>query len=83
MTVSERRASYSLQQRIKVYDPDSMARRLNQGKTQGKMIVNGINILNKSSLDTDIIMDRIKHRRETHNRVERRRRDMLVSVFCK
>lgn len=83
MTVSERRASYSLQQRIKVYDPDSMARLLNQGKTQGKMIVNGINILNKSSLDTDIIMDRIKHRRETHNRVERRRRDMLVSVFCK
>ncbi|KAL1927989.1 hypothetical protein VTP01DRAFT_3394 [Rhizomucor pusillus] len=77
MTVSERRASYSLQQRIKVYDPDSMARLLNQGKTQGKMIVNGINILNKSSLDTDIIMDRIKHRRETHNRVERRRRDML------
>lgn len=83
MTVSERRASYSLQQRIKVYDPDSMARRLNQRKTQGKMIVNDINILNKSSLDTDIIMDRIKHRRETHNRVERRRRDMLVSVFCK
>lgn len=81
MTVSERRASYPLQQRLKIYSPETMARRLDQKhKAQGKLVVNGVNLLNKSSLDTDIIMDRIKQRRETHNRVERRRRDMLVMI---
>lgn len=78
MTVSERRATYPLQQRIKIYNPDTMARRLSQEK-QTKLVVNGVNLLNKSSLDKDIILDRMKQRRETHNRVERRRRDMLVS----
>ena len=77
-TITERRASYPLQQRLKIYNPDTMARRLNQEKTQGKLVVNGVNILNKSCLDKDIILDRMKQRRETHNRVERRRRDMLV-----
>lgn len=78
MTVSERRATYPLQQRLKIYNPDTMARRLSQEK-QTKLVVNGVNLLNKSSLDKDIILDRMKQRRETHNRVERRRRDMLVS----
>ena len=80
-TITERRASYPLQQRLKIYNPDTMARRLNQEKTQGKLVVNGVNILNKSCLDKDIILDRMKQRRETHNRVERRRRDMLVRSF--
>ncbi|KAG2227267.1 hypothetical protein INT45_008511 [Circinella minor] len=80
-TITERRASYPLQQRLKIYSPDSMARRLNQEKTQGKLVVNGVNILNKSCLDKDIILDRMKQRRETHNRVERRRRDMLNGLI--
>ncbi|KAI7848825.1 hypothetical protein BDC45DRAFT_411168, partial [Circinella umbellata] len=66
-TITERRASYPLQQRLKIYSPDTMARRLNQEKTQGKLVVNGVNILNKSCLDKDIILDRMKQRRETHN----------------
>ncbi|KAI9319155.1 hypothetical protein BX666DRAFT_1431872 [Dichotomocladium elegans] len=81
MSVSERRASYPLHQRLKVYNPESMARRLNREKTQSKLVVNGVNILNKSCLDKDIILDRIKQRRETHNRVERRRRDMLNGLI--
>ncbi|KAI9252885.1 hypothetical protein BDA99DRAFT_520303 [Phascolomyces articulosus] len=80
-TITERRASYPLQQRLKIYNPDTMARRLNQEKTQGKLVVNGVNILNKSCLDKDIILDRMKQRRETHNRVERRRRDMLNGLI--
>ncbi|KAI9496097.1 hypothetical protein BDB00DRAFT_869727 [Zychaea mexicana] len=80
-TITERRSSYPLQQRLKIHNPDTMARRLNQEKTQGKLVVNGVNILNKSCLDKDIILDRMKQRRETHNRVERRRRDMLNGLI--
>ncbi|KAI9315962.1 hypothetical protein BX666DRAFT_1836529, partial [Dichotomocladium elegans] len=68
MTVSERRATYPLQRRLKIYNPDTMARRLNQEKTTNKLVVNGVNILNKSCLEKEIIMDRIQQRRETHNR---------------
>ncbi|ORZ09873.1 hypothetical protein BCR42DRAFT_423235 [Absidia repens] len=78
ISISERRATYPLQERLKIYCPDSMARRFSdQEKNQGKLIVNGVNILNKTSLDSDTMMHRIKQRRETHNRVERRRRDKL------
>ncbi|KAG0170203.1 hypothetical protein DFQ28_002406 [Apophysomyces sp. BC1034] len=78
MTISERRATYPLQERLKIYGPDTMAQRISdQEKYQGKLLVHGVNILNKTSLDSDTVMKRIKQRRETHNRVERRRRDML------
>lgn len=81
MTISERRATYPLQERIKIYNPDSMARKLNQlEKQQTKLVVHGVNILNKISIDSDTAMNRIKQRRETHNRVERRRRDNLVCL---
>jgi hypothetical protein len=76
--ISERRATYPLHQRLKIYNPDTMARRLSEGKLPNKLVVHGVNILNKTSLDSDTAMSRIKQRRETHNRVERRRRDMLV-----
>lgn len=79
MTISERRATYPLQERIKIYNPDTMARKLNQlDKQPTKLVVHGVNILNKISIDSDTAMSRIKQRRETHNRVERRRRDNLV-----
>ncbi|KAI8344022.1 hypothetical protein BC941DRAFT_2746 [Chlamydoabsidia padenii] len=81
ITISERRATYPFQERLKIYNPDTMARRISeQEKNQGKMIVNGVNLLNKTSLDSDTMMHRIKQRRETHNRVERRRRDKLNNL---
>ncbi|KAI8891277.1 hypothetical protein K501DRAFT_235251 [Backusella circina FSU 941] len=75
--ISERRATYPLHQRLKIYNPDTMARRLSEEKLPNKLVVHGVNILNKTSLDSDTAMSRIKQRRETHNRVERRRRYML------
>ncbi|KAI8351760.1 hypothetical protein EDC96DRAFT_518319 [Choanephora cucurbitarum] len=81
MSISERRATYPLQERIRLYDPDTMARKLSQiDKQPTKLVVHGVNILNKISLDSDIAMSRIKQRRETHNRVERRRRDNLNTL---
>lgn len=44
-------------------------------------VVNGINILNKNSVDSDTAMHRIIQRRKTHNRVERRRRDRMNNLF--
>ncbi|CAO3644388.1 unnamed protein product [Cunninghamella echinulata] len=81
ISISERRASYPLQERLKIYKPDTMARKFSdQEKNQSKLIMNGINILNKTSIDSDTLMHRIKQRRETHNRVERRRRDKLNNL---
>ncbi|KAI8084369.1 uncharacterized protein B0P05DRAFT_535288 [Gilbertella persicaria] len=81
MSISERRATYPLQERIKIYDPDMMARKLNQtDKQPTKLVVHGVNILNKISIDSDTAMSRIRQRRETHNRVERRRRDNLNTL---
>ncbi|OBZ85103.1 hypothetical protein A0J61_06846 [Choanephora cucurbitarum] len=81
MSISERRATYPLQERIRLYDPDTMARKLSQtDKQPTKLVVHGVNILNKISLDSDTAMSRIKQRRETHNRVERRRRDNLNTL---
>jgi hypothetical protein len=80
-SISERRATYPLQERIKIYNPDTMARRLSQLEKQpSKLVVHGVNILNKISIDSETAMSRIKQRRETHNRVERRRRDNLVII---
>lgn len=42
--------------------------------------VGGINILNKKTVDSQTALDKIKRRRETHNRVERRRRDQINQV---
>ncbi|KAI8989491.1 hypothetical protein BDB01DRAFT_782107 [Pilobolus umbonatus] len=82
LTISQRRATYPLQERLKMYNPDTMARRINQqaNKLPNKLIVHGVNILNKVSVDTDIAMNRIKQRKATHNRIERRRRDNLNTL---
>ncbi|KAG0250373.1 hypothetical protein BG011_008401 [Mortierella polycephala] len=37
----------------------------------------GVNILNRKPLDTKAALDKIQRRRETHNRVERKRRDCI------
>ncbi|KAI8968350.1 hypothetical protein BDF20DRAFT_176459 [Mycotypha africana] len=76
-SMSELRASYPLEELIKLYSPDSMARKLNKADKPTRLVLNGVNILNKYSLDSDIVMNRIKQRKETHNRVERRRRNTL------
>ncbi|ORX94559.1 HLH-domain-containing protein [Basidiobolus meristosporus CBS 931.73] len=39
--------------------------------------VNGVNILNRKSLDSKTVMERLKRRRENHNSVERKRRDNI------
>lgn len=79
MTISERRATYPLQERLKIYNPDTMAKKLNKQEKPSKLVVHGVNILNKKSVDSDTAMDRIQQRRKTHNRVEKRRRSNMVN----
>lgn len=67
-----------------MYDPNSMAQRLDDLQKQPrKLVLHGVNVLNKVSVDSDTVMNRIRQRRETHNRVERRRRDNLVKCDIK
>lgn len=84
MSISERRATYPLQEKIRIYSPDAIARKINKVDNKPKkLVMHGVNILNSISLDSDTAMSRIKQRRETHNRIERRRRDNLVCFPAK
>ncbi|KAF1799815.1 helix-loop-helix DNA-binding domain-containing transcription factor [Mucor lusitanicus] len=89
-TISERRSQYPLHERLIVYNSESMQRMIDNktsspipltNPTASTFMVNGVNILNKNSLDSDTVMHRIMQRRQTHNRVERRRRDRMNSLF--
>ncbi|KAL7335712.1 hypothetical protein PS15p_201144 [Mucor circinelloides] len=89
-TISKRRSQYPLHERLIVYNSESMQRMINNktsspipltNPTTSTFMVNGVNILNKNSLDSDTVMHRIMQRRQTHNRVERRRRDRMNSLF--
>ncbi|KAF8971989.1 hypothetical protein BGZ46_010182, partial [Entomortierella lignicola] len=52
------------------------------GKTrQSAYKINGLNILNRNSLDSRTALEMIRRRRENHNHVERRRRDTLNSTI--
>lgn len=88
-TISERRSQYPLNERLVVYNTESMQRMI-ENKTpvpnnptntaSNTFVINGVNILNKTSVDSDTMMHRIMQRRQTHNRVERRRRDRMVKL---
>ncbi|KAG2177953.1 hypothetical protein INT43_003200 [Umbelopsis isabellina] len=78
--ISERRATYPLEHRLKSYSPEKIQRQLTDA-TAKKLVLNGVNILNNRSLDCDTAKDRILQRRETHNKVERRRRDIMNALI--
>jgi hypothetical protein len=59
MNISEKRAHYPLQERIKIYSLDAMARKLSQRKSLTKL-VHGINILNKTGVNSSTAINRIK-----------------------
>ncbi|KAG0221966.1 hypothetical protein BGW42_007047, partial [Actinomortierella wolfii] len=46
-------------------------------KTTKSFDLAGVNILNRKPLDTKTALDKLQRRRETHNRVERKRRDCI------
>ncbi|KAF9387593.1 hypothetical protein CPC16_006944 [Podila verticillata] len=46
-------------------------------KTTKSFDLAGVNILNRKPLDTRTALDKLQRRRETHNRVERKRRDCI------
>lgn len=80
--ISERRATYPLEHRLKTYSPEKIQQQLIDAASTKKMVVNGVNILNNRSIDCSTAKDRIRQRRETHNKVERRRRDILVGEYA-
>ncbi|KAG0331634.1 hypothetical protein BG000_010716 [Podila horticola] len=64
------RMTFELDDVLRKYSPE-------QFKTCKAYDVGGVNILNKKPIDSKTALDKIKRRRETHNRVERRRRDCI------
>ncbi|KAG0319420.1 hypothetical protein BGZ99_005114 [Dissophora globulifera] len=72
------RMTFELDDVLRKYSPE-------QFKTCKAYDVGGVNILNKKPVDSKTALDKIKRRRETHNRVERRRRDCInqVAYSCK
>ncbi|KAF9581426.1 hypothetical protein BGW38_001549, partial [Lunasporangiospora selenospora] len=64
------RMTFELDDVLRKYSPE-------QFKTCKAYDVGGVNILNKKAVDSKTALDKIRRRRETHNRVERRRRDCI------
>ncbi|KAF8928681.1 hypothetical protein BGZ58_009454 [Dissophora ornata] len=50
-------------------------------KTTKTFDLAGVNILNRKPLDTRTALDKLQRRRETHNRVERKRRDCINQLI--
>ncbi|KAG0203676.1 hypothetical protein BGX28_004120 [Mortierella sp. GBA30] len=50
-------------------------------KTTKSFDLAGVNILNRKPLDTKTALDKLQRRRETHNRVERKRRDCINQLI--
>ncbi|KAG0286798.1 hypothetical protein BGZ96_009166 [Linnemannia gamsii] len=50
-------------------------------KTSKSFDLAGVNILNRKPLDTKTALDKLQRRRETHNRVERKRRDCINQLI--
>ncbi|KAK3817290.1 MAG: hypothetical protein J3Q66DRAFT_183216 [Benniella sp.] len=69
------RITFELDDVLRKYSPE-------QFKTCKAYDVGGVNILNKKPVDSRTALDKLKRRRETHNRVERRRRDCINQVCC-
>ncbi|KAF9129510.1 hypothetical protein BGW39_004069 [Mortierella sp. 14UC] len=67
------RMTFELDDVLRKYTPEEF-------KTCKGYDVGGVNILNKKPLDSKTALDKITRRRETHNRVERRRRDCINQV---
>ncbi|RUS35601.1 hypothetical protein BC938DRAFT_470493 [Jimgerdemannia flammicorona] len=57
--------------------PQTATKKKPKAKKNTTYKVNGVNILNRNSLDSNVAMERLKRRRENHNYVERRRRDNI------
>ncbi|KAG0254899.1 hypothetical protein BG011_005437 [Mortierella polycephala] len=68
------RIVFQLDDVLRKYSPE-------QFKTCKAYDVGGVNILNKKPVDSKTALDKIKRRRETHNRVERRRRDCINQLI--
>ncbi|KAF9345141.1 hypothetical protein BGX26_003481, partial [Mortierella sp. AD094] len=68
------RMTFELDDVMRKYTPE-------QFKTCQAYDVGGVNILNKKPVDSKTALDKIKRRRETHNRVERRRRDCINQLI--
>ncbi|KAF9172554.1 hypothetical protein BGX21_002971 [Mortierella sp. AD011] len=66
--------TFELDDVLRKYSPE-------QFKTCEAYDVGGVNILNKKPVDSKTALDKIKRRRETHNRVERRRRDCINQLI--
>ncbi|KAI8360477.1 hypothetical protein B0O80DRAFT_204859 [Mortierella sp. GBAus27b] len=66
-----------------VFELDDVLRKCSpeQFKTCETYDVGGVNILNKKAVDSKVVLDKINRRRETHNRVERRRRDCINQLI--
>jgi len=59
----------------------SFGKKKPRSKRQTAYRVNGVNILNRNNLDSKTAIERIKRRRENHNYVERRRRDVINNTI--
>ncbi|KAK9763133.1 hypothetical protein K7432_010470 [Basidiobolus ranarum] len=77
---NRRLKGYRFEDSIREFTPEKLFKNKDSKRSES-YVVNGVNILNRDEVDSLVAMNRIQKRREQHNRVERRRRDLINTAI--
>ncbi|ORX75143.1 hypothetical protein K493DRAFT_236976, partial [Basidiobolus meristosporus CBS 931.73] len=77
---NRRLKGYRFEDSIREFTPDKLFKN-KSNKRRESYVVNGVNILNRDEMDSEAAINRLQKRREQHNRVERKRRDLINSAI--
>ncbi|KAK9728399.1 hypothetical protein K7432_001113 [Basidiobolus ranarum] len=78
--ISRKLKGYLFEDSIREFNPEKLYKTKDSRKREIYK-VQGVNILNRDDIDSKTAIERLQKRRAQHNRVERRRRDMINSAI--
>ncbi|KAK9760965.1 hypothetical protein K7432_014500 [Basidiobolus ranarum] len=78
--ISRKLKGYLFEDSIREFNPEKLYRTKESRKRESYK-VHGVNILNRDDIDSKTAIERLQKRRAQHNRVERRRRDMINAAI--
>ncbi|KAK9763398.1 hypothetical protein K7432_009963 [Basidiobolus ranarum] len=77
---NRRLKGYRFEDSIREFSPDKLFKN-KENRRRESYVVNGVNILNRDEIDSQAAITRIQKRKEQHNRVERKRRDLINTAI--
>ncbi|ORX90506.1 HLH-domain-containing protein, partial [Basidiobolus meristosporus CBS 931.73] len=78
--ISRKLKGYLFEDSIREFNPEKLYK-TKESRKREIYKVQGVNLLNRDDIDSKTAIERLQKRRAQHNRVERRRRDMINSAI--